>query len=118
MAGQRELLEVFDNQFPGRDYMIEIVQPEFTSLCPKTGHPDFGVITIRYTPDKLCVELKSLKLYLGSYRTQGIFYEHITNTILDDLFMVVRPRWMKIETSWNARGGISSKITAQHTAAV
>ncbi len=118
MSAARELLEVFDNEFPERDYLIEIVAPEFTSLCPKTGQPDFGAVTIRYNPNKICVELKSLKFYLGSFRTEGIFYEHITNTILDDLVAMVKPRWMKVETAWNARGGITSKITAQYTASV
>lgn len=118
MSAARDLLEVFDNEFPERDYLIEIVAPEFTSLCPKTGQPDFGTVTIRYNPNKKCVELKSLKMYLGSFRTEGIFYEHITNTILDHLVAVMRPRWMKIETSWNPRGGITSKITAQYTASV
>ncbi|QDU87647.1 NADPH-dependent 7-cyano-7-deazaguanine reductase [Pirellulimonas nuda] len=118
MSATRDLLEVFDNEFPERDYLIEIVAPEFTSLCPKTGQPDFGTVTIRYNPNKKCVELKSLKFYLGSFRIEGIFYEHITNTILDDLVAVMKPRWMKVETSWNARGGITSKITSQYTASV
>ncbi len=85
MSDFRNLLETFENQFPDRDYQIEIVAPEFTSVCPKTGQPDFGTVTITYTPDKKCVELKSLKFYLQSFRNQGIFYEHVTNTILDDL---------------------------------
>ncbi len=110
----RELLETFDNQFPDRDYRIEIRQPEFTSLCPKTGQPDFGVVTITYTPRTLCVELKSLKFYLGSFRDKGIFYEHITNTILDDLVAVVKPQWIKVEIAFNARGGITETVTAQH----
>jgi 7-cyano-7-deazaguanine reductase len=110
----RELLETFDNQFPDRDYRIEIRQPEFTSLCPKTGQPDFGVVTITYTPRKLCVELKSLKFYLGSFRDKGIFYEHITNTILDDLVAAVKPQWIKVEIAFNARGGITETVTAQY----
>jgi 7-cyano-7-deazaguanine reductase len=109
----RELLETFDNQFPDRDYRIEIRQPEFTSLCPKTGQPDFGVVTITYTPRKLCVELKSLKFYLGSFRDKGIFYEHVTNTILDDLVAVMKPQWIKVEIAFNARGGITETVTAQ-----
>jgi len=92
MSDFRNLLETFDNQFPDRDYQIDIVSPEFTSVCPRTGQPDFGTITIQYTPDKLCVELTSLKFYLQSFRNQGIFYEHVTNTILDDLVAVLRPR--------------------------
>src|SRR6187455_728843 len=89
-------LETFPNPNPGRDYTIEIVCPEFTSLCPKTGQPDFGSITYTYTPDQLCVELKSLKLYLQRFRNEGIFYEHVTNRILDDLVAVCRPRRMKL----------------------
>ena len=90
--------------------------PEFTSVCPKTGQPDFGTLTITYTPDKKCVELKSLKLYLQSFRNQGIFYEHVTNTILDDLVAVIQPRWMKIEAAFNARGGITETVTAKYAA--
>ncbi|NTW94915.1 MAG: NADPH-dependent 7-cyano-7-deazaguanine reductase QueF, partial [Chlorobiaceae bacterium] len=82
---RRELLEVFDNTFPERDYSIEIVNPEFTSVCPKTGLPDFGTITVTYIPDKVCIELKSLKYYFLDFRNAGIFYENVTNTILDDL---------------------------------
>ena len=93
-ANPRDLLETFDNQFPGRDYVIEIVCPEFTSVCPKTGQPDFGTLTFTYTPDKKCVELKSLKMYLQSFRNQGIFYENVTNRILDDLLAVLQPRSM------------------------
>lgn len=117
-AEPRALLEVFDNQFPDRDYKIEIVAPEFTSVCPKTGQPDFGTITITYTPRKKCVELKSLKLYLQSYRNRGIFYEMVTNTILDDLVAVVSPQWMKIEAAFSARGGITETVTAQHVAVI
>lgn len=113
MSESRQLLETFENQFPDRDYKIEIQQPEFTSLCPKTGQPDFGVVTITYTPRKKCVELKSLKFYLQSFREAGIFYEHITNTILDDLAAVVDPQWIKVEIAFNARGGITETVTAQ-----
>ena len=118
MSKNRQLLETFENQFPDRDYKIEIVAPEFTSVCPKTGQPDFGTITISYTPDKLCIELKSLKMYLQSYRNEGIYYEHVTNTMLDDLAIVSQPRWMKIEAAFNARGGITETVTAQYTAAM
>ena len=118
MSAQRQILESFENQFPDRDYKIEIVAPEFTSVCPKTGQPDFGTITIAYTPDRLCIELKSLKLYLQSYRNEGIYYEHVTNTILDDLVAASRPRWMKVEAAFNARGGITETVTAQYTAAM
>jgi 7-cyano-7-deazaguanine reductase len=113
----RGLLETFENQFPDRDYQIQIVSPEFTSVCPRTGQPDFGTLTISYTPDRKCVELKSLKFYLQSFRNQGIFYEHVTNTILDDLAAVVEPRWMKIEAAFNARGGMTEIVTAKYTAA-
>jgi 7-cyano-7-deazaguanine reductase len=114
MSDFRDLLETFENQFPDRDYKIEIVSPEFTSVCPKTGQPDFGVLTITYTPRKKCVELKSLKMYLQSYRNQGIFYEHVTNTILDDLAASVQPQWMKVEAAFNARGGITETVTVQY----
>jgi 7-cyano-7-deazaguanine reductase len=117
MSDFRTLLETFENQFPDRDYQIEIVAPEFTSVCPKTGQPDFGTMTINYTPDKKCVELKSLKFYLQSYRNQGIYYEHVTNTVLDDLTAVLLPRWMKITAAFTARGGITTTITAKYTAA-
>ena len=112
----RSTLETFDNEFPGRDYQIEIVCPEFTSVCPKTGQPDFGTLTFTYTPDARCVELKSLKLYLQQFRNEGIFYEHVTNTILDDLVAVVAPRWMLLVASFTPRGGISTTITAEHRA--
>jgi 7-cyano-7-deazaguanine reductase len=110
----RELLETFDNQFPGRDYVIEIVCPEFTSVCPKTGQPDFGTLTFTYTPDRKCVELKSLKLYLQSFRNAGIFYENVTNRILDDLVAVLAPRRMKLVAAFTPRGGISTNVTVVH----
>ena len=118
MSDFRNLLETFENQFPDRDYRIEIVAPEFTSVCPRTGQPDFGTLTITYIPNKLCVELKSLKFYLHSFRNQGIFYEHVTNTILDDLVAVTKPRWMKIAAAFNARGGMTETVTAEFAAAV
>lgn len=118
MPESRSLLETFENQFPDRDYQIEIVAPEFTSVCPRTGQPDFGTMTIAYTPDKKCIELKSLKFYLQSYRNQGIFYEHVTNTILDDLAAVLEPRWMKVEASFSARGGITETVTVKYAAAI
>jgi 7-cyano-7-deazaguanine reductase len=117
MSKSRSLLETFDNQFPDRDYQIDIVAPEFTSVCPRTGQPDFGSMTISYTPDKKCVELKSLKFYLQSFRNEGIFYEHVTNTILDDLAAVLQPRWMKITAAFTARGGITTTVTAKYAAA-
>jgi 7-cyano-7-deazaguanine reductase len=112
----RDLLEVFPNQFPGRDYLIEIVCPEFTSVCPKTGQPDFGTLTFRYVPDATIVELKSLKVYLQAFRNEGIFYEHVTNRILDDLVAVLRPRRLSLEARFTPRGGISSRIVVSHPA--
>lgn len=110
-------LETFENQFPGRDYEIEIVCPEFTAVCPKTGQPDFGTITIRYVPDTRCIELKSLKMYLQAYRDRGIFYENSINVILDDLVAACEPRRMTVIGQFTPRGGISSRITVQHEAA-
>ena len=109
-------LETFENQHSGRDYEIQIVCPEFTSVCPKTGQPDFGVLTFTYTPAKLCVELKSLKMYLQSFRNEGIFYENITNRILDDLVSVLQPRRMKLVAKFTPRGGITTTVTAVHEA--
>ncbi len=113
-APSRDLLETFPNQFPGRDYLIEIVCPEFTSVCPKTGHPDFGTLTFRYIAGDRCVELKSLKLYLQAYRNAGIFYENVSNTILDDLVAVLEPRRLTLVATFTPRGGISSCITVSH----
>lgn len=108
------MLETFANTYPGRDYLIEIVCPEFTSVCPKTGQPDFGTLTFQYTPDHRCVELKSLKLYLQQFRNEGIFYENITNRILDDLVALLEPRWMKLVASFTPRGGISTSVTVEY----
>ncbi len=113
---KREILETFDNQYPHREYTIEIVCPEFTSVCPKTGQPDFGTLTISYVPAQKCVELKSLKFYLQSFRNEGIFYEHVTNRILDDLAAVLTPRQMQIVAEFTPRGGISTRVTARFTA--
>lgn len=118
MSDFRSQLETFENQFPDRDYRIEIVAPEFTSVCPKTGQPDYGTLTITYIPDRLCVELKSLKMYLQSFRNEGIFYEHATNTILDDLAAVTRPRYMKLVAAFTPRGGISTNVTAEYVSAL
>lgn len=112
----RAMLETFDNQYPGRDYTIEIVCPEFTSVCPKTGQPDFGTLTFTYCPAAKCVELKSLKLYLQQFRNEGIFYEHVTNRILDDLVAVTKPKWMKLAAAFTPRGGISTRILAEFVA--
>ena len=110
----KKLLDVFDNPYPHRDYEILIVQPEFTSLCPKTGHPDFGTIRIRYVPDKKCIELKSLKLYLQTYRNEGAFYESLINRILDDLCELLEPRKMEIVGEFTPRGGISTRVTVEY----
>lgn len=113
----RQILETFENQYPGRDYQIEIVCPEFTSVCPKTAQPDFGTLTFTYVPDRKCVELKSLKLYLQQFRNEGIFYEHVTNRILDDFVAVVEPRRVRLTAAFTARGGITTTVTAEFDAA-
>ena len=110
------LLVTFANPNPGRDYTIQHVAPEFTSVCPVTGHPDFGTITLTYTPDKTCVELKSYKLYLQSFRNKGIYYEAVTNQLLDDLVALLKPRAMTVKTEWTPRGGLHSIITASYPA--
>lgn len=109
-------LEAFPNSHPGRDYTITHTCPEFTAVCPKTGQPDFGTIRISYTPDRLCVELKSLKLYLFTFRNRGIFYEHVINVILDDLVGALRPRRLTVEGDFNVRGGISTVVRASYEA--
>ena len=106
-------LETFPNPRPEREFEIAIDCPEFTSMCPKTGLPDFGTIRIRYVPDKSCIELKALKYYLLEYRSQGIFYEAATNKILDDLVAACQPRRMTVVGDFTARGGISTKVTAE-----
>ncbi len=113
-----EQLETFPNQHPGRDYEIEIVCPEFTSMCPKTGQPDFGTITYTYTPGEKCVELKSLKLYLQRFRNQGIFYENVTNRLLDDFVKACSPRRLTVIGSFTPRGGISTTVTCTHEATI
>jgi 7-cyano-7-deazaguanine reductase len=110
------MLETFPNPRPERDFEIAIDCPEFTSMCPKTGLPDFGVIRIRYVPDRACVELKSLKLYLLEFRSKGIFYEAATNQILDDLVAACRPRRMTVIGDFTARGGITTRVTAEFAA--
>lgn len=116
MSDKIKILETFENKYPERDYLVTHIAPEFTSLCPKTGQPDFAKITVEYIPDKLCVELKSLKFYFNSYRNDGIFFESVTNQILEDLVEVCKPRYMKITSDFNVRGGISSFIQAEYTA--
>lgn len=109
-------IETFDNPQPGRDYVIRHVAPEFTSVCPRTGQPDFATIDIEYVADAACVELKSLKLYLQGYRDVGAFYEDVVNRILDDLVAACRPKWMKVTGRFRPRGGIRSVVTAEHGA--
>jgi 7-cyano-7-deazaguanine reductase len=111
------VVETFPNQFADRDYEIEITCPEFTAVCPKTGQPDFGTIIIQYVPAATCLELKSLKLYLVGYRDRGIFYEHVINTILDDLIRSCRPKTMKVIGQFNPRGGITSRVTSVYESA-
>jgi 7-cyano-7-deazaguanine reductase len=110
----RNVLETFENQYPQRDYTIRIVCPEFTSVCPKTGQPDFGTLSIEYVPDRKCVELKSLKFYLQQFRNEGVFYEHATNRILDDLAAVLHPRRMTLSAAFTPRGGITTTVTASY----
>lgn len=111
---QKPQIELFENPKRQRDYCITISCPEFTSLCPKTGQPDFGQITIEYCPDKKCIELKSLKFYMQSYRSRGVFYEALTNEILDDLSKASKPRWMKIISRFTPRGGITTEVSAEY----
>ena len=108
-------IETWKNQYPDRDYTIELTIPEFTSVCPKTGLPDFGTVHITYTPDEKCIELKSLKLYLHVYRNLGIFYEHTVNKILDDIVTACHPREAKVVGTFTPRGGISTVVTATYT---
>jgi 7-cyano-7-deazaguanine reductase len=110
---EKPKLELFDNPRIGRDYTITIKCPEFTSVCPKTGQPDFGTIIIEYIPDKLCIELKSLKYYMQGFRNKGIFYEALTNEILDDLTAAAGPKWMKITSQFTPRGGIATDVCVE-----
>ncbi len=109
-------LETFENPNPGRDYTIHIDTPEFTCLCPMTGQPDFASIELEYVPDQLCLELKALKLYFWSYRDQGAFHEAVTNKILDDLVAAIAPRFMRINADFNVRGGVYTRVVAEHRA--
>lgn len=113
-AKPTKTLEIFENPNPGRDYSIHIRVPEFTCLCPKTGQPDFGVLYITYIPDRHCIELKSLKLYVWSFRNEGAFHEAVTNRILDDLAQACHPRWMRVTARFNVRGGIYTTVVAEH----
>ena len=114
MSEKIKILEVFDNAYPDRDYTVIHTAPEFTSVCPKTGQPDFATMIIEYIPDKLCIELKSLKFYLNSYRNDGIYFESVTNKILDDLVNVCKPRFMHVTADFKVRGGISSVVEAEY----
>jgi 7-cyano-7-deazaguanine reductase len=116
-APSLEQLETFPNPSPGRDYTIEIVCPEFTSLCPITGQPDYGAITYRYVPNEKCIELKSLKLYLQRFRNQGIFYEQVTNRLLDDFVSMLKPLRVQITGAFTPRGGITTTVTCTYEAA-
>ena len=107
-------IEIFENPVPERDYTIRIDVPEFTCLCPKTGQPDFATFEIEYVPDKRCIELKSLKLYMWSYRDEGAFHEAVTNTILNDLAKACEPRFMRVRGIFNVRGGIYTTVVVEH----
>ncbi len=109
-------LEVFDNPQPSREYTIRMNIPEFTCLCPKTGQPDFATLKLEYVPDRLCVELKSLKLYMWSYRNEGAFHEAVTNRILEDLVAATQPKFMRLTAAFWVRGGIDTTVIAEHRA--
>ena len=113
---EKPQIELFLNPQPGRDYTITIHCPEFTSVCPKTGQPDFGEILIEYVPDESCIELKSLKFYMQSFRNEGNFYEQLTNAILDNLVEACKPRWMRITSQFTPRGGITTEVRADYSA--
>ena len=108
------VIETWRNQYPDRDYVIKIEIPEFTSICPKTELPDFAAITVRYIPDRSCIELKSLKYYTIFYRNVGIFYEHVVNKMLEDLVKACSPRWMEVVGEFNARGGNKTTVSAEY----
>lgn len=114
LAEPRTILDAFENPRPGRDYEVRFVFPEFTSVCPVTGQPDFATITVSYVPDRLCVEMKSLKLYFFAYRNQGVFYESAVNAILDDLVAVLKPRRMTVVGEFAVRGGTAGMVTARY----
>ena len=118
--GQLEImqarLEVFENRYPHRNYIVTIHNPEFTCLCPRTGYPDFAVIEIRYIPDEWCLELKSWKLFINKYRDRGIFHEEVTNELLEELVKVLKPRYLHIRGDFNPRGNIHTVVTAEYRA--
>lgn len=107
-------LDTFPNPQPARPYRIRMVAPEFTCVCPMTGQPDFATVTVEYIPDERCVELKSFKAYLWSFRNEGHFHEAVTNSILDDLVQALQPRWMQVEGAFKVRGGITTTVTVEH----
>ncbi len=107
-------IEVWENQYPDKKYVVRIDTSEFTCICPKTGMPDFARIVVEYIPGKWCLELKSFKLYLSAYRNVGIFHEHLTNKVLDDVVAACKPCWAKIETEFNPRGGITTSVTREY----
>ena len=109
------VIEVWENQYAGREYIVDLTTDEFTCICPKTGLPDFAAINIKYKPSKACIELKSFKMYLIFYRQVGIFHEHLVNKLLDDLVAACKPRWMKIDVIMNPRGGIATSVSAEYT---
>lgn len=114
MNKKTKILETFENKYPNRDYKVKHIAPEFTSLCPKTGQPDFARLTLDYIPDKKCIELKSLKLYIWSYRDEGAFHEAVTNRILDDLVAAMKPRFIRLTSKFYVRGGIFTNVVAEH----
>jgi len=114
MNEKTKILETFPNPNPERNYTIIHTAPEFTSVCPKTGQPDFATIVLEYIPEQICIELKSYKFYLNSFRNDGIYFEAVTNKILNDMVEVCKPRWMKVTADFKVRGGISSIIIAEH----
>ena len=107
-------IDSFENRHPGRDYEIEFVAPEFTSMCPMTGLPDFGTLTVTYVPDQRCIELRSFKYYLQTFRSRGIFYEEVVNQVLEDIVATISPRWLSVSGEFNTRGGISARVTATY----
>ncbi|HZX24671.1 MAG TPA: preQ(1) synthase [Woeseiaceae bacterium] len=114
VTGPSKQLETFENPNPGRDYTIRITVPEFTCLCPKTGQPDFATLYLEYVPDARCVELKSLKLYVWSFRDEGAFHEAVTHRILEDLVAATDPRFLRLTADFNVRGGVYTEVVAEH----
>ena len=108
-------IEVWENQYADRDYVVDLTIPEFTCICPKTSLPDFAIINVSYKPAKLCLELKSLKMHLIEYRNVGVFHEHLVNKLLEDFVKACKPRWMKVEVLMNPRGGIATTVTAEYS---